>query len=273
MITSQECEPVYARVGDLIVFNQLSVKIAMESISNAEYYAWLDDTAQTLGSTVPGAQIAEKPDARVSPSLHTAIYYDTVDFQILPTGALLRATCNISNHAYCTFKAPACGRHIRRDSRYEFTGADKALIQQRPDSPEAVAVVKRLLARDDIEHPGIQLRTRYGIDPLLLEPALRLDDRRFTFFVWLDDKDALRCSIDRFEALNLRLPEALRDRKQLVEVELSIYPRIDPDVAKDPRVETLIDHLASSLCERFGVNVTSLIKYQRSARALGMGSA
>jgi hypothetical protein len=268
--TSQKHDPVYTESGDFIFSNQLGVKIAMDSVSKEDYYAWLDDMIVTVGSMVPGAEIAEKQDARVSPSLHTAIYYDTADFQILPTGALLRATCNA--HAYCTFKAPADGHNIRRDQRYVFGGHDKAVIRQAPDSPEAVAIVKRLLARTDIEHPGTQLRMRYGIDPETLEPAIRLDDYRFTFFVWVDGNDALRCSIDCFEVSNLRLPSAARYSKSLVEVELNIYPRIDPEMAEDSRVQEAIDRLAASLCDRFGVSVISLIKYQRSARALGIGS-
>jgi hypothetical protein len=219
---------------------------------------------------VYGAKIAEKPDARVSPPLNTAIYYDTADYDILPSGALLRTSCNRITHAFCAFKAPVDQSHARRDYRYVFGGHERRVIQQAPSSPEAVAVVKRLLAREDIEHPGTHLRRRYGIDPQSLEPAIRLDDYRFTFFVWLDGKDALRCSMDRFDVSNLRLPEASRARQHLAEVELSIYPRIDADTANDPRVRALIGALSGSLCNRFGVSVTRLIKYQRSARALGI---
>jgi hypothetical protein len=269
--TSHKHDPVYVKTGEFIFSNQLGVKIAMDSVSNEDYYVWLDGMIATLGAMVPGAQIAEKPDARVSPSLHTAVYYDTADFRILPTGALLRATCN-KCHAYCTFKAPTDSHHIRRDQRYVFNGHDETVIQQAPDSAEAIAIVKRLLARTDIEHPGTQLRTRYGIDPESLVPVVRVDDRRFTFFVWLDGRDALRCSFDRFEASDVRLPVAARDRKLLAEVELSIYPRIDPEMAEDPRVQVSIDKLAASLHDRFGVSVINLIKYQRSARTLGMGS-
>jgi hypothetical protein len=266
--TSDNHDPVYTKTGDLIFSNQLGVKIAMDSVSNADYYAWLDDITATVGSLVVGAEIVEKPGARVSPSLHIAVYYDTADFRILPTGALLRAT----SRAYCTFKAPADGRRIRRDQRYVFQGRERAIIEQAPESAEAVAVVKRLLTRTDIEQPGTQLRTWYGIDPGSLETAIRVDDSRFTFFCWLDGKDALRCSIDRFEVSNLRLSERERVRKSLAEVELSIYPRIDPQMADDPRVQDAIDSLAASLCDRFGVSVISLTKYQRSARALHMGS-
>jgi hypothetical protein len=270
LITLQHGEPVYARSGDLVVFNQLGVKIAMDSVSNQDYYAWLDDRIATIGSVVSGAKIAEKPDARVSPPLNTAIYYDTAGYDVLPSGALLRTSCNRITHAFCAFKAPVDQGHVRRDYRYVFSGHEKRMIQQAPDSPEAVAVVKRLLARDDIEHPGTHLRQRYGIDPQSLEPAIRLDDYRFTFFVWLDGKDALRCSMDRFDVSNQRLPEASRAHEILAEVELSIYPRIDAKTASDPRVLVLVGELSDSLCNRFGVSVTRLIKYQRSAQALGI---
>jgi len=266
--TSQNHDPFYSKTGDLIFSNQLGVKIEMDTVSNDDYYAWLDDMIGSVGSMVPGAEIAEKPDARVSPSLHTAIYYDTPDFRILPTGALLRATCNRFGHAYCTFKAPADSQHIRRDQRYVFDGHDKAVMQRAPDSAEAVAIVRKLLVRTDIEQPGAVLRAEYGIDPGSLEPAIRLDDHRYTYFAWLDGRDALRCSIDRFEVTSLRLPAAKRERSWLGEAELSVYPRIDPATAGDPRVRQLMDKLADSLCERFGVSQTSLIKYQRAARSL-----
>jgi hypothetical protein len=269
--TSKNHDPFYVKAGDLIFSNQLGVKIEMDAIPNDDYYAWLDEMITAVGSMVPGAEIAEKPDARVSPSLHTAIYYDTPDFRILPTGALLRATCNEFRHAYCTFKAPADRQHIRRDQRYVFEGHDKAVLQQGPDSAEAVAIVRRLLARTDIEQPGAQLRARYAIDPGSLEPAIRLDDHRYTYFAWLDGRDALRCSIDRFEVSSLRLPEEARDYRWLAEAELSVYPRIDPEVAGDPRVRELMDKLATSLRETFRVSETSLIKYQRAAQALNMG--
>jgi hypothetical protein len=264
----EKAEPVYQRSGDFVIFNQLGVKIAMDSVSMQDYYAWLDDMIADIGSMVTGAKIVEKPQARESPPLNTAIYYDTPDYQILPTGALLRTSCNKITHAFCAFKAPADRNLIRRDHRYVFDGDEKVLIQAAPDSPEAVFVVKRLLARDDIEHPGTHLRDTCGIEPRSTEPSIRLDDYRFTFFAWLDGQDALRCSMDRFDVSNLRVPDGAR--KHLVEVELSIYPRIDPAVAADTRVRMLIDALSELLCDRFSVNVTALIKYQRAALALGI---
>ncbi|GGQ75243.1 MULTISPECIES: hypothetical protein [Kitasatospora] len=266
-----ENEAVYTKKGDFVVFNQLALKIEMDAVSNEAYYAWLDDMAATIGDLVPGAQIAEKENARVTPPLNTAIYYDTEDFRILRTGALLRTSCNKITHAFCAFKAAQDENHVRKDHRYVFDGEEKRTIQGAPDSPEAVAVVKRLLARTDIEHPGRHLEENYGIPPQELFPALKLDDYRYTFFVWLDKRDALRCSIDRAFVSNLRLPEAEREVKPVSEVELAIYPRIDPEVAKDPRVVDLIKTLSENLCARFDTRVTADIKYQRSAKALGMG--
>ncbi|MEV5238670.1 hypothetical protein AB0K89_06100 [Streptomyces cinnamoneus] len=266
-----ESEAVYRRSGDFVVFNQLAVKIEMDEVSNEDYYAWLDDMKATIGDLVPGAEIAEKDQARTTPPLNTAIYYDTEDFRILETGALLRTSCNKITHAFCAFKAAQDENHVRRDHRYVFDGEEKATIQAAPDSPEAVAVVQRLLARDDIEHPGRHLEEEYGIPRTELIPTVRLDDYRYTFFVWLDKRDALRCSIDRAFVQNLRLPADQREERPVSEVELAIYPRIEEEIAGDPRVVELIKVLSENLCNRFSTRITSDIKYQRSATALGMG--
>ncbi|MHC3470895.1 hypothetical protein ACYF6T_19590 [Streptomyces sp. 7R007] len=266
-----QAQAVYQRSGDFVVFNQLAVKIEMDSVSNDDYYRWLDDMTATIGDLVPGAQIAEKAEARTAPPLNTAVYYDTEDFRILHTGALLRTSCNKITHAFCAFKAAQDDHHVRRDHRYVFDGEEKATIQAAPDSAEAVAIVQRLLARTDIEHPGLFLEREYGIPRTELFPAVRLDDYRYTFFVWLDQQDALRCSIDRAFVSNLRLPSEQRERRPVSEVELAIYPRIAEDIAQDPRVVQLIKVLSSELCERFDTRVTSDIKYQRAATALRMG--
>ncbi|MER5310699.1 hypothetical protein ABT034_23250 [Streptomyces sp. NPDC002773] len=264
-------ETVYSRSGDSVVFNQLALKIEMDTVSNEDYYKWLDDMIATIGDRVPGAQIVEKENARQAPPLNTAIYYDTEDYRILHTGALLRTSCNKITHAFCAFKAAQDENHVRRDHRYVFDGEEKATIQAAPDSPEAVAVVQRLLARTDIQHPGRHLEETYGIPRTELIPTVKLDDLRYTFFVWLDKRDALRCSIDRATVSNLRLPEAEREEKPVSEVELAIYPRIEPEIAQDPRVVELFNVLSEDLCARFDTKVTSDIKYQRSATALGMG--
>lgn len=264
-------EAVYSvESNNLVIFNQLAVKIEMDTVNNEAYYAWLDEMKACIGQQVAGAEIAEKENARLTPPLNTAIYYDTDDYQILPTGALLRTSCNVITHAFCAFKQAQDQHSVRKDHRYVFSGDEKRTIQQAPDSPEAVAIVKRLLSRKDIEHPGTFLERYYGIRGEDLKPAIRLDDYRFTFFVWLDGRDALRCSIDRAHVVNLRLPEERRRSAPVSEVELAIYPRIKPEVARDPRVVELIKVLKDSLCRKFNVAVTTDIKYQRSAKVLGI---
>jgi hypothetical protein len=263
-------EEVYSKKENVVVFNQLAVKIIMDSVSNEEYFAWLDRRIHDIGEKVPGAQIAEKENARLSPPLNTAVYYDTDDYQILPTGALLRTSCNKITHAFCAFKMAQDDHSVRKDHRYVFAGEEKATIQSAPTSPEAVAIVKRLLVRKDIEHPGTFLERYYGIHGEDLTPVLSLDDYRYTFFVWLDKQDALRCSIDRATVANLRLPEGKREKKPVSEVELAIYPRVAPAVARDPRVVQIIQALSQSLCREFGVAITTDIKYQRAAKVLGI---
>lgn len=264
-------EPIYVKDGEVVVFNQLALKIEMDGVSNDDYYAWLDHMRATIATSIPGAEIAEKIGARENPPLNTAIYYDTPDFQILETGALLRTSCNKITHAFCAFKAAQDEYNVRRDHRFVFDGEAKRTIQQAPDSPEAVAIVKRLLARTDIEHPGTFLRAKHGIEPQELIPTVRLDDYRYTFFVWLDKEDALRCSIDRAFVSNLRLPAEQREVRPVSEVELAIYPRIKPEVARNPAVVELITVLSDDLCRRFDTQITSDIKYQRAASALTMG--
>lgn len=263
-------EAVYTRVDDFVVFNQLAVKIEMDAVGNDDYYAWLDRTTASIGRMVPGAQIAEKENARTSPPLNTAIYYDTADYRILPTGALLRTSCNRITHAFCAFKMPEDGHGVRRDHRYMFSGSEKQQIQLAPASPESVAIVHRLLARTDIEHPGVHLKAHYGHSGDELSPAIILEDYRFTFFAWLDDRDALRCSIDRYRVSDLRVPEEARAWKPVSEVELAVYPRIALETARDRRVVDLIQTLAEGLCSEFGTRPTRQIKYQRGAQALGI---
>lgn len=262
---------IYYAADDVVIFNQLARKIPMDHVSNPEYYAWLDRATQEIAGAVRGARIVEKPTARDTPPLNTAIYYDTHDRHILPTGALLRTSCNKVTHAFCAFKMAEDGGSVRKDHRYVFVGAEKAAIQHDPDGAAAVGIVQRLLRRTDIEHPGIFLQRHYGIDSATLFPSLRLDSLRYTFFVWLDRRDALRCSIDRYETIDLRADPAARVRRAVAEVELAIYPRIAPDVAADPRVVDLIAFLSDSLCSTFATRITSDIKYQRCAQALAIG--
>lgn len=263
-------EEVYAKKEAITLFNQLAIKIQMDSVSNDDYYAWLNHMIATIGEQVPGARIMEKPNARTTPPLNVAVYYDTPELDILPTGALLRTSCNKITHAFCAFKMTADEHAVRPDYRYVFDGEEKLTIQQEPASSEAVSIVKRLLARTDIKHPGHFLLTQFGIEPRRLSPVLALDSYRYTFFVWLDKRDALRCSIDRYFAYDLSIPEAQRVKQPVSEVELAIYPHIEADMAGDPRVVQLIQTLRRSLCTTFGVGVTKYIKYQRSAQALGI---
>jgi hypothetical protein len=263
-------EAVYTKLGSVVVFNQLAVKIEMDSVSNGEYFEWLDRMTEELPEILPGAQIVEKKHARVSPPLNTAVYYDTPDYRILPTGALLRTSCNKVTHAFCAFKMAQDDLSVRRDHRYVFFGKEKHAIQEDPASERSVGIVRALLARTDIEHPGTFLREHLGVGPTLLRPAIHLDDLRYTFFVWLDEQDALRCSIDRATVMDLRLPEEERERRAVSEVELAIYPRVQPHIAHDSRVADLIRQLSRSLESKFDTRITTDIKYQRAAHALGI---
>jgi hypothetical protein len=265
---SESQDSIYVRTGNSVVFNQRGVKIEMDAVDTESYYAWLDDMKRAVGGAVPGAEIAEKENARVSPPLNTAIYYDTPDHKILPTGALLRTSCNKITHAFCAYKASETGDGVRRDHRYVFDGDEKREIQREPDGPAAVSIVKRLLARTDIKHPGTYLESDYSIIPTDVTPSIRLDDHRYTFFVWLDKQDALRCSLDRATVANLRCPPDERVSRPVIEVELAIYPRVSPEVGRDERIGQVIDYLADQLCDRFDTRRTTDIKYQRSCAAL-----
>jgi len=268
MQTKVPAGDIYVKAGDMTVFHQLARKIEMDHVSQDEYWAWLDRRKEDIGARVDGAKIVEKPDARANPPLSTAIYYDTPDLAILPTGALLRTSCNKITHAFCAFKAPEDGHGVRQDNRYVFSGDEKRTIQQAPSSPEAAAIVQALMRRTDIDHPGRLLQRVTGISPLDLSPAILLDDLRYTFYAWLDGRDALRCSIDRAHVRSLRPEVGSRDYVPVTEVEIAIYPRVAQDVARDPRLVELVDHLTLDLTETFRTRVTRKIKYQRSAAAL-----
>lgn len=263
---------VYFHDGDVVQFNQLAVKVEMDPVGNDEYFGWLDGMTERIGDLVPGAAIAEKDGARDHPPLNTAVYYDTPDRALLATGSLLRTSCNIVTHAFCAFKKVEDEHGVRNDHRWVFDGEQKRTIQTAPTSPAAVAIVRGLMARHDVDHPGTLLKRAHGIDPTSLTPSVALESYRYTFFAWLDHKDALRCSIDRYFVWDMRAPDAAAPERKLPvsECELAIYPHLSAEMARDPRVVRLIECLRDSLVDRFGVSTTSLIKYQRSARALGI---
>jgi hypothetical protein len=267
-------EAVYTRTGNFAVFNQLGVKLDFSSATTDEdYYDWLDHMKIEIAQLVPGAEIAEKSYARAEPRLNTGVYYDTLDYRLLNGGMVLRTTCNRKTHAFCAFKLDEDERHVRRDHRYVFEGEEKSTIQNDPTSSEAVAIVKHLLARGDIEHPGSHLAYSTGIRGGDLTPAVCLEQYRHPFFVWLDKQDALRCSMDRVQVHNLRLAEVDREKQPFSEIELPVYPHIKDEVAKDPRVLELIGVLSDSLRERFGLKLIADSKYQRAADALGIKRA
>lgn len=161
-------EAVYSKTkdSDLVLFNQLAVKIEMDTVSNEDYFAWLDRMADEIGSRVPGAQIAEKEDSRIVPLLNTAVYYGTSNYALLPTGSLLRTSCNRITHAFCAFKLVQDKHSVRRDYRYVFADEEKRAIQIVPTSEKSVGIVRRLLARTDIEHPGTYVQRYYGINSI-----------------------------------------------------------------------------------------------------------
>jgi hypothetical protein len=269
----QDDEPIYARNGNFAIFNQFGVKLDFGSgTTKAEYYEWLDQMKGDIGRLIPGAEIAEKSYARAEPRLNTGVYYDTVDYRLLKSDLVLRTTCNRKTHAFCAFKFGEDDRNIRRDHRYIFEGEQKATIQNAPTSPESVGIVRGLLARTDIEHPGIHLAEATGIRGADLSPAVCLEQYRHPFFVWLDKRDALRCSMDRVEVYDLRVAEAARVRRPFGEIELPVYPHIDDEVARDPRLAELIQVLSNSLRNRFGIGLIGQSKYQRAARALGIAA-
>ena len=266
-------EGVYKRQGNFAVFNQLGTKVDLNAVSDAGYFEWLDRMTARIGSLVPGAEMVEKanglPDSRTTPTLNTAVYYDTPDYRVLRTGALIRTSCNVITHAFCACKLARNDHSVRKDHRFMFDGDEKRIIQASPTSPEAVAIVRRLLARKDIEHPGNYLEAHYGIRPEDLYPSMVLERYICSFFVLLDKKDALRCPMDRCYVRNLRVPKEERRRDAFKEVEFNIYPHVPAEIAGDPRVAQLIQTLTDSACEESGGRITRDIKYQRGAKALG----
>lgn len=263
---------IFRREGNFVRFNQYGLKLNIsDHVSDAEYYRWLDEMIANLGDVVPGGEIVEKDDARTEPRYNAGVYYDTADYRLLRNRMALRTTCNPKTHAFCAFKYGQSENHVMRDHRHIFEGAEKLAIQRDPISDEAVTIVKNLLQRTDIMHPGIVLRQATGITANELTPAMLLTQYRKTFYVLLDKEDALRCSHDRVAAADLRAPAAVRATRRFSEVEVPVYPRIKEQVASDPRVEQLITTLSRSLIARFGASLIRESKYQRAAAAAGIG--
>lgn len=251
-------------------FNQLAVKVDANSISDSDYFAWLDKTIQTFKKDFPDFTFLEQEGVRFSPPLNTAVYYDTRQYSLLPTGSLLRTSCNKLTHAFCAFKMPEDQYGNRMDRRYVFKGHEKKTIQDNPYSDESVSVVKNLLGRSDIDHPGVFLEKSYGIRSPELSPSMVLFGHRSTFFVRIDGHDALRCSLDRSSVFDIRNDPHNRKTKKFREVEISIYPRIPKEISQDPRVVWLITFLTDSLISQFQTQVLHDIKYQRGSQLLGI---
>jgi len=264
--------PVFEKNVGHNVFNQLAVKIDMNGVDDDAYFEWLDEMIRSASDVIPGIRFLEREGVRTSPPLNTAVYYDTDDYQLLPTGALLRTSCNVVTHAFCAFKMPEDRHGNRLDRRHVFAGEEKATIQQTPFSPASTAIVKALLSREDIDHPGVFLKQEFGITASDLSPAVVLRGHRSTYYVLIGDLDILRCSIDRSTVFDARGDADLERPAHFREVELSIYPRISPEISDDPRVIQAIRLLADSLTERFAAKVIYDIKYQRAAGYLGIES-
>ena len=59
-----------------------------------------------VGQAIRGARIRPRSQTPGNTRpLNTAIYYDTPELAIMPTGALLRTSCNKITRAFCAFKA------------------------------------------------------------------------------------------------------------------------------------------------------------------------
>ncbi|MCC8399087.1 MAG: hypothetical protein LN563_00635 [Rickettsia endosymbiont of Platyusa sonomae] len=266
--TGNDDNPIFKINTGYNIFNQLAVKIDMEGISDEEYFKWLDEIIKTTPAIIPGTSFLEKEGVRTKPPLNTAVYYDTVDYKLLHTGALLRTSCSILTHAFCAFKMPEDEYGNRLDRRHVFEGDDKKTIQLAPYSKEAINIVKSLLSREDIEHPGKFLKEKFNISSDELSPAVVLLGNRSTFYVCVDGYDTLRCSIDRSVVFNYRTDYEGKNKQLFRECEISIYPRISETISKDKRVIDLIYYLVNSLTDTFQKEIIYDIKYQRGAKVL-----
>jgi hypothetical protein len=265
-----ESEPVFVVKEGYNIFNQLAVKVDMNHVDDKAYFEWLDDMIINLPQKIKGSRILEKEGVRENPPVNTAVYYDTDDYKLLPTGSLLRTSCSILTHAFCAFKLAEDKKGNRLDRRHVFEGIEKKTIQHRPYSDESIEIVRKLLTRTDIEQPGTFLKQEFNITSKQISPALVLFGSRSTFFVRIDEYDVLRCSIDRSDIADYRKDYECKNRKNFRECEISIYPRISQKISSDPRVIEMIKFLIQSLQERFNSEILYDIKYQRGAKLLGL---
>ncbi|WP_272570042.1 hypothetical protein [Providencia sp. PROV255] len=262
---------IHEKHGGYDIFRQLAVKIKADEIDDASYFNWLDRIPEELAEKFPSIEFKEKNGVREFPPLNTAVYYDTDSLDILPTGALLRTSCSKLTHAFCAFKMPEDSTGNRLDRRHVFEGRNKGIIQSSPYGDEAIAIVKNLITRKDIEQPGTFLKSVTGVNPEDLAPVMILRGYRSTFYVLIDGLDALRCSMDRsfvFDARNGARPETTEGWKGFREIEISLYPKISDSLKGDPRVIEVVTALRDSLVSKFGAEVIHDIKYQRGMKLI-----
>lgn len=261
----------FHRDGNLVLFSQFGPKLRFpDDVTNDQYFAWLDRTTAEIGKIVPGTEIIEKPADREEPRRNTGVYYDTEDFVLLKSHMVLRTTSNPKTHAFCAFKYGADENQTRRDHRHIFEGDEKRTIQFGPSSDAAVEVVRSLLRRTDIRHPGTFLKEATGLGPDDLRPAVMIAQYRYTFYVLIDGHDALRCSLDRADVSSLRQMGRHVEPKFFSEIELPIFPRISQATLRDERTVRLMKVLSESLGDAFGAEHIHDSKYRRAARILGL---
>lgn len=268
--TGNQNNPIFKVNNGHNLFNQLAVKVNMDEVDDKSYFNWLDKTIERTPKIIKGVKFLEKQGVRDNPPINTAVYYDTNNYKLLPTGALLRTSCSILTHAFCAFKLPEDEYGNRLDRRHVFEGENKRIIQMAPYSDEAIKIVKNLLRRNDIEQPGVFLKEKFGITPDDLTPAIVLFGHRSTFYVRIDNYDVLRCSIDRSKVFDYRKDRLAHNKKTFREVEISIYPRISSEITNDIRIIDLINYFVEDLCNTFQKEVIYDIKYQRAAKALAI---
>src|SRR5438874_2419966 len=113
--TGNPDNPIFKVNEGYNIFNQLAVKIDMDDVPDEAYFEWLDKVSELTSQIIPRTTFLEKEGVRETPPLNTAVYYDTEDYTLLPTGALLRTSCNVRTHAFCAFKMPEDAHGNRLD--------------------------------------------------------------------------------------------------------------------------------------------------------------